>query len=393
MPAAKYSPLSPMPVIRPLAKPHAIMAVFALHAFMVGSLYSRIAEIQKALNLSEETFGLALMGLPAGVFFGSPLVGLIIERLGPRKALLALLPAFAAGPLIVALAVGPVTLALALALHGFLLSVCNIAMNVEADRIEAESGARIINRCHGCWGLGLLIIYALAAGAIAAGISPLQHYAALFVAIVLGALAIIAPMAQSKPRPHAGGKASRFALPGRGTFLIVGYAAAGIWIEGVARNWSVIYLRDAFGAVEWLAALSLAAIVATQTAGRFLADAWMDRHGAVRVARALTLVGLAGLALIAFAGSIPAALAGFALIGLGISTVYPQSVSAAARWGDRPSAENVAAFATVQTLIAFVASPLFGFVAGQLGLRAGFIMILPLPLLALYFARFLRPRG
>lgn len=377
----------------PLPKSLSIMVIFALHAFMVGSLYGRIAEIQKALELSEEVFGLALMGLPAGVFFGSPLVGWIIERLGPRRTLLYLVPAFASGPLIVAFAIGPVTLAAALGLHGFLLSICNIAMNVEADRIEAQTGTRIINRCHGCWGIGLLIVYSLGAGAIAAGVSPALHYAALFVFMILAAWIIIRPMAESPPRRHAGsGPAKRFALPGVGVLLIVGYAGAGLWLEGVARNWSVIYLRDAFGAVEWLAALALAALVSTQTFGRFMADGLIDRFGVVSVARALTLVGLAGLALVTFAASTPAALFGFALIGLGISTVYPQSVSAAARLGDRPSAENVAAFSTVQTLISFVASPIFGFAAGQFGLRAALMLILPLPLLALYFARYLRPR-
>jgi len=33
---------------------------------VLGSLFSRIAEIQKALDLSEASFGLALTGVPAG---------------------------------------------------------------------------------------------------------------------------------------------------------------------------------------------------------------------------------------------------------------------------------------------------------------------------------------
>ena len=88
----------------------------------------------------------------------------------------------------------------------------------------------------------------------------------------------------------------------------------------------------------------------------------------------------------------PLALAGFALIGLGISTVQPQAMSAVARLGDRPSSKNVAAFSTLQTLLSFVAPPLFGLVASRYGVRASFAMLLPLPVFALAFARFLEPR-
>jgi MFS family permease len=197
-------------------------------------------------------------------------------------------------------------------------------------------------------------------------------------------------MVESPPRHHAGGgRPRRFALPSAATFLIAAYALSGIWMEGTTRNWSIIYMRDVFSAVDWKAALSLPAIVSMQTLGRFMADWWMDRYGVVPVSRALTLVSLAGLGIIAFSESTGFALAGFALIGLGISTVHPQAISAAARWGDRPASENVAAFSTVQTLIIFMSPPIFGLVAAQFGLRVSFMLLLPMPLLALYFARFL----
>ncbi len=112
----------------------------------------------------------------------------------------------------------------------------------------------------------------------------------------------------------------------------------------------------------------------------------------MRVAIALTVVSALGLALAVVVTSVPLVLAGFALIGFGISTVQPQAMSAAARLGDRPASENVAAFSTLQTLVSFAAPPLFGFVASHYGVRASFAMLLPLPVIALAFARFLEPR-
>jgi MFS family permease len=378
----------------PLPKSASAMALFVMHALVVGSIFSRIAEIQFALDLSEAVFGLVLTGMPTGVFLGSPLVSPIIERFGTRRALLCGYPAFAACPLIVSLAPGPVALYAALFLHGLALTVCNITMNVEADRVEAQEGVRIMNRCHGAWGVGLFTAYSAGAGAIAAGIAPTWYFIGLLAVTILAAVLFVRPMTESAPRRHAGNmKARRFAMPTLATVLIILYAAFGSWLEGVARNWSVIYLRDDFGAAAWIAALTLPAVASTQTIGRFIADGLIDRFGPVAVARALTIAGLVGLALVTFATSIWLALCGFVLIGLGISTVYPQSVSAAARWGDRPASENVAAFATLQTLISYIGSPVIGLVAERHGLRASLMMVLPMALLALYFARYLGKRG
>ena len=71
------------------------MMVFAIHAGIVGSLFSRIAEIQLSLNLQEAQLGIALVGVPLGVFVGSPFVSRLVERMGTRKTLLTALPVFA----------------------------------------------------------------------------------------------------------------------------------------------------------------------------------------------------------------------------------------------------------------------------------------------------------
>ena len=173
--------------------------------------------------------------------------------------------------------------------------------------------------------------------------------------------------------------------------LILGFGLSGMWLEGATRFWSVIYIRDVFNEPEWLAALSLTALIATQTLGRFLADGWIGRFGQVRVAKALTLISLVGLVLIVFAGTTVFVFVGLALIGLGISTVHPQSLAAAARLGDRQAGENVASLSALQTLITFAGPPIFGFVGSEFGLRAAFAVAIPLPIVAVFFARYLSP--
>ena len=91
-------------------------------------------------------------------------------------------------------------------------------------------------------------------------------------------------------------------------------------------------------------------------------------------------------------GSLPLAIIGFVLIGFGMSCAFPLSISASARIGDRPSAENVAAFSMIQRTLAMGVPAFIGFVAAGWGIAAAFAAMLPLPLIALVFARYLEPR-
>jgi MFS family permease len=370
-----------------------IVLVFAVHGITVGSLFSRIAEIQAAIGLGEAEFGLALVGLPTGVFTGSLFVSRLIERRGTRAVLLFAYPCFTTVLVLVSLAFSTLSLFACLLLFGLALTSCNITMNVEADRVEAATGGRLINRCHGTWGVGFLLATLGGTGAVAAGIAPTVHFLIVLAVIALCTMVIVAPMQPSPPRQHRGSaKPPRFAVPTLGVLLIMGFACSGIVLEGTSRNWSIIYLRDDFAAEAWVATLTLPSIVIAQTAGRFLADGLIDRFGPVRVAAALSGVSFAGLVAITSVSSVFAALVGFALIGLGISTVHPQMLSAAARLGDRPSSLNVASLSTMQTLIGFLSPPIFGFIAARYGIRTSFAIILPLPLVAIGFARALAPK-
>lgn len=385
--------MSPTKPLLPIPPTLRVMVIFSLHALMVGALFSRIAEIQRALGLSEGELGIALIGVPAGVFTGSLLVSRAVERFGTKAILTLFLPAFSLGPVAAALAPGQATLFGALYFFGATLAICNVCQNVEADRMEAATGRRLINRCHGSWGLGFLISSLIGTGVVAAGMTPLTHFLLLFSVICAATGLVILPMEPKPPRAHRGAaRKVRFALPTMGTMLVLGFAISGIWQEGSVRNWSVIYLRDSYGIADWLATVALPAFVAMQTAGRFLADPLIGRMGPVRFGAMLSAISFAGLALVVLANSVGLSLVGFALIGFGISSAHPQALSAVAKLGDRPSSENVAAFSTIQTVMSFAVPPAFGLVAGTYGMQVAFAILMPLPLMAIFFARYLAPQ-
>ena len=61
--------------------------------------------------------------------------------------------------------------------------------------------------------------------------------------------------------------------------------------------------------------------------------------------------------------------------------------------GDRSASDGMAAFATLSTMIAFMGPPLFGVSAEFLGLQTAFALFIPLPLIAIVYARYLADGG
>lgn len=318
----------------------------------------------------------------------------IVERFGTRAILLAGLPAIVLGMALLALMPSGLGVFVLLVVYGAIYGIANVAMNIEADRVEAASGRRLMNGCHGVWSIGQLLATLLGTLASGAAISPLLHFSALVLPVTLAVLVALGPFAPAPPRAHAGtaGKGPRLAWPTARILLLVAFITGPAILEGALRNWSVIFLRDSFSAASWVNTLSLPVFLLAQSLGRLRADAWVTRFGPVAVARALTGLALLGLVLAVVAPSLPVALLGCLLIGVGVCVTYPLTTSAAAALGDRPASLNVAAL-TLATQVAVLGAPAaLGLVAETFGIRAAFAVSAPLVVLALFLAPALAPR-
>jgi MFS family permease len=373
--------------------PPRIVFVFVLHALAQGGLFSRIPDLQQALGLSEAELGLALLGQPAGAILTFLVSSLIVERLGTRVVIAATIPVFAWALVLVALAPNLLAMFLGFALWGGVFALSNIAINVEADRVEAARGRRLMNTCHGVWSVGLLTSSLIGTAMRAGGVPPAIHFALVATLVTAGILLVALPMQPAPARVHSQPTGRiRIALPTAMTLLLVGYAVASALLEGGLRNWSVIFMRDSFSAPEWVDTLTLPAFMTAQSIGRLLADAAVTRWGPVRFARALALVALVGLIMVVLSTNLIVALVGFFLIGAGVCAAFPLSASAAARLGDRPASENVAALTMSQQVLLLFAPAVMGWLASAISIRVTFAVMIPPLLLAIYLARYLAPR-
>ena len=363
-----------------------VYAAFFLYAFAMGGIFPRLPEIQRALGVAEGAFGLALIGTACGTMVSLTFGGRLLERIGHRRALLglmALLPVFYAAA---AHASGPAMLFILLLPAGLCIGAVEIVVNLEADRVEHQTGTRFMNRAHGFWSLGFFVAGLVGAAMSQLGVSPQMHLA-LVAPIEWVGLALL--LGRFDAAPHrdttAGAPAAvHFARPTFGVMLLVAVTLSAMVLEGAGADWSAIYMRDVFGAAPFLAGLAVAVGAGAQAVARFFADRFVEKHQPVAVARVLLGVLGMGTLLVFTAPATGVALLGFGLIGVGTSAIFPLAMSAAAQRTDRAPATNVAALAQFAFVAFLLGPPLLGQVAQAFGIRWAFGV--GLPLIALSFA-------
>ena len=112
----------------------------------------------------------------------------------------------------------------------------------------------------------------------------------------------------------------------------------------------------------------------TMTVMRFAGDIVARRLGPVRVVRAGGVLGVIGL-LVALSSPNPyIAIAGFAIVGIGMATVVPMAFSAAGNTRGFPPGFAIAAVAGAGYLSLLSGPPAIGFIADLTSLRFGLLV-------------------
>jgi MFS family permease len=370
-----------------------VMAVFFMQAMTLANWVPRIPDVQAKLGLTPGELAIALLGVPVGSFLALLSSGQLIERITARRTVfLGFLFYLSFLPLI-GWAWNLASLFAALFLIGIFSPLVDVAMNVEAARVQQSLGRPIMSTCHGFWSIGSMAGALIGSAFANAAIGT--HWHLLIIAGVSIPIAVAVGMALPEVAPlppTAGRRRLPFALPSLGMMGLVIFAFGAVMGEVAARSWSAVYLRDVILASPGSAGFGYAAFSLFMAGGRFLGDWATVRFGIVRTARICCTIAVAGMVLVVVGNSLTAVIAGFAALGFGLSLVYPLSATAAAARGDRPAALNVGALSLGAFAAFMVGPPLTGFVADSWGLRAGLATVVPVIALSVLLAGELRRR-
>ena len=367
----------------------AVAVVFTAHGAVSGSFATRIPWIQEHLGLSTGWLGVALVFATVGAAASMPLAARLSHRHGPRAALRVLIALCCAGVALPALAPGFGWLCGALFLYGAGLGIADVAMNAHAVQVEERMGRSVMSGLHGMWSVGALLGGATGALAAHAGLDARIHLA--LAAPVLAAVSVAAARRTLDVRAEPGlQEPPHFALPGRGVLAIGAIGFFAVFAEGASMDWAGIYLRDETGASPGLAAGAYTAFACTMAAARLAGDAVVRHLGPVRTVRISGVLATAGGALVVAASTPPVAVAGFALVGVGIAVVVPLCFAAAGRAPGAPG-QAIAGVATLAYASGLAAPAAVGWIAEFTSLSVSFGMITVLLLGLVAGAGVLRP--
>jgi len=313
----------------------AVAAVFAMLGVSEGTWAARIPAIKADLHLSAGLLGLALLGPAVGCVLAMPATGAVLASVAPRRVAQAGLLLLAAMLPVTTVTGSAWQLFLALLGWGAGIGTLDVAMNTEAAAVQNQLGRRVMSGLHGAYSVGGLAGSGLGAVTAATGLSARAAF--LIAAIPVVAAGVAGTQAfTSRPAHHATDPARRAARWPKWSWALVALGAisfASFLGEGAAGNWSAVYLHSSLGASAGVAAVGYSVFAVTMTIGRLSGDWLTDRAGPVRLVRLAGGVATAGFGCALLIGHVWSGLAGFALLGAGLSVVVPLAFTAAAGLG------------------------------------------------------------
>ncbi|WP_184080039.1 MFS transporter [Nocardiopsis mwathae] len=379
----------------------AVAAYFFIAGLIIATWAARVPAVKAQTGLDDGRLSIGLLGLALGALAAMQAAGRLSDRFGSAAVIL---PAAVAGSLALA-APGhadslPLLFAALFALgagHGML----DVPMNVHAARVERLYGRPIMASFHAAFSFGGFAGAGIGALAAQAGVGPAAHFwgvasvmAAVSVAVRRGLLA--GPDAASAP-PAAGAVEAGPPAPvppaaWAPKLLLFGFVAFAAFLgEGAALDWSSVYLHDTMGSSAAVAAGAFAVFSATMAAGRLVGDRLSAAFGPATVVRGGGLLAAAGLGAALLVPVPWAAVAGFGLMGAGLSCIVPQAFTAAAALDPLRAGRNLSRVAAAGYVGLLSGPVLIGALAHLCGLGVALALPALLALLMAGMAGALRP--
>lgn len=318
----------------------AVSSYFALPGAGLTLCAVHIPTIQEQTGVDYATLGLLFMLAGLGGFLGMQILGYFIDHVGSKSTTRfgSLLTGFAVTT--PAFTIDALTLGISLFILGLGLAATDIPVNSHALEVEEEHGKPIFNMFHAFWSIGGFIGAALGSLTLALGVDVRITLTGFGLFIALLGWAQGTWMLPDKPNTGHQDEASKksSSKANRIVFRFIALAglmaASGAIMEGIANDWSALYLRDILGTSEAVAAWALALFSIFMTVGRLLIDRLVAIKGRMFIVRYGSI--FSALAIIGIMQPISVAqnLFFWALLGLFLSGVVPQIFAMAGRIGD-----------------------------------------------------------
>lgn len=399
-----------------------MFVVFVMAGLLFATWFARLPVVRDLLELQPDTLGLILLFGSCGSLLAMPLTGLVVSKIGTRATILVGAALACAGLSAAASAAQwgtPTMLAAAMFVSMTGIGSWDVAMNFAGARVEQGLRRAIMPWFHAGFSLGSVAGAAIGTLASRSGIELTTHVftgcAVIFVLTVLFSAGILRdePAAQapdpgvetegsaaattlSEPGVQPAGPIADVTQPAKDsapwwsgwteprTVLIGVVVLAAALTEGAAADWLALAVVDGFGVENHVGAFGFTIFVTAMTVMRFAGVFVLAYLSRVTVLRLCVALAIVGLALFTLAPSMPLALVGAVLWGLGAALGFPIGMSAASDDPQRAAA-RLSVVSTIGYTAFLAGPPALGLLASHVGYRYALLAIM-VPLVVGLFA-------
>ena len=350
-----------------------MIALFFANGAAFSSWFPRVPEVRERLGLSLGELGTVLVGIGFGGLIASVVAGALVDRLGSRRSAVGAMVLLGAGLPALGLAPSAIVLAASLAALSAVDAVADIAMNVQAAQVQQGSDRSVVQGFHAAWSIGT--VAGAASGTVCAALDVSLGWQLAATGLVMAVLAF-------RARPAL--------VPGVGTTgddvdgsrrlpvvaLLAVTAVVVAVVEGTPGDWAAVFASEVHRASDGVAGLGFVAVSAGMVAGRLGGDRATDHLGERRLfVAALGVVGV-GLAVVVTSPAVALAVLGFAIIGCGVSVLFPTLYLQAATTPGVPAGLGVGVMSSGARLGFLVSPPTVGALSEATSLRLGLASVI-----------------
>lgn len=352
----------------------AVAATFGSHAVVAGTIGPWVPRLKANAGLDAGGLGVALFGFAFGLVSGTRLAGPVTRRFGARRVVRVGIPTLAGTLSLLPFAGGLIALAASFAVVGVVSGLLDVAMNDEAVAVEDAFGRRVMSSMHATWSVSMLAGAAAASLGIAAGVPINAYIPGVTVVLIAGTVPMLRWLPRREAYRHDDADAPVAAAQRSFTdiALLCTIAAAAFMTEGIAAEWSAVYLREAVGAAAAVAGLGVVAFSGGMAISRFAGDRLAERFAPRILVRWGPTIGGIALAASILAAEPALTIGALVILGVGLGPAVPLAFSAAGRvrWPNGPTALSIVV--TAGYVGSIVGPLLVGLTAELAGLRAAF---------------------
>lgn len=307
-----------------------VLVVFAAFGVLWGIYAAALPVIKDRTGAGDGALGAALVCVGLAAVPAMMVVGRLVDRRGRAVAVVAVCAFAAVAPLPFIATSVPVLVA-TLVLFGAGSGACDVVINSLAATIEAEQGARMLNRAHALFSTGLL------AGSIVTGTARAGDIPVVWPEVVVGFLVVTTAIGARRqiPRALSSGRQAASDRPARQVNWVIAQfgavAALALLVESGVQQWSAVFLDETIHSPAAVSGLAPGIFAGAMALGRMSSHAISSRVSDRWLLMASGAISGIGVIVVSASSTSLAALAGFAVAGGAISVAAPTIYSMVGR--------------------------------------------------------------